>query len=143
MNDFYPSSEFLRLRFEFESNKCVFCKSDTETTEHLFITCSQMQLFWKLFTDWLKRKNSAMPDLDYNSVVFGVILKDKQLDLMVDVLQILAKFFIHNAKYLKTTPVFSCFSNEFLLYIKSLKFIESKFAKDFYFVFKNDLTNEA
>ncbi len=91
MNNFYPSSEF--LRFGFESNECVFCKGDTETTEHLFITCSQTQLLWKFFTDWLKKKNSAIPDLDYNSITFGVILKDKKLDLMINVLLILANFF--------------------------------------------------
>lgn len=31
-----------------------------------------------------------MPDLDYNSIIFGVILKDKQLDLIVNALLILA-----------------------------------------------------
>ncbi len=142
MNNFYPSTEFLRQRFGFESNECVFCKGDIETTEHLF-TCSQTQLFWKFFIDWLKRKNSAIPELDYNSITFGVILKDKQLDLMINVLLILAKFFIHKAKYLKIPPVFTCFLNEFHLYIKSLKFMKSKLAKDLYAVFKNDLTNIA
>lgn len=53
MNDFYPSSEFLKLRFGFESNEYVFCKGDIETTVHLFVTCSQAQLFRKLFPDWL------------------------------------------------------------------------------------------
>ena len=76
MNTFYPSSEFLRLRFGFESNLCVFFKDDIETTEHLLITCCKTQLFWKLFTDWLKSKKPTMPDLDYNTITFGMILKD-------------------------------------------------------------------
>lgn len=29
MNDFNPSSEFLRLKFSFENNKCVFCKGES------------------------------------------------------------------------------------------------------------------
>lgn len=45
MNISYQSSEFLWLRFQFESNECVFCEDDTETAQRLFATCPQTQLF--------------------------------------------------------------------------------------------------
>ena len=59
MNDFYPSSEFLESRFGFESNECIFCKGDMETSEHLFVSCSHTHSFWKQFIDWLNRKKNC------------------------------------------------------------------------------------
>ena len=37
LNGIYPSSEYLRLRFGFDSNQCIFC-DDIETTDHLFFS---------------------------------------------------------------------------------------------------------
>lgn len=38
LNGIDPSSEYLRLRCGFDSNKCIFC-DDIETTDHLFFHC--------------------------------------------------------------------------------------------------------
>lgn len=53
---------------------------------------------------------------------------------MLNVLLILAKLLIHKGKFLKTPPVFKCFFRELQLYIKSLKFMKSKFSKDLYII---------
>lgn len=62
---------------------------------------------------------------------------------MVNILLILANFFIHKAKFIKTPPIFTCYNNEIQLYTKSLKLMESKHAKDLYVLLENNLTNEA
>ncbi len=71
-----------------------------------------------------------MPVIDHHNVLFGVLLADKQLDLMISVLLILAKFFIQKAKFIKIQPSFTHYYNEFQLYIKSPKLMNSKGAKD-------------
>ena len=48
-----------------------------------------------------------MPVLEYNSIVFGVVIEGKSVDLLVNVLLILAKCFIYRAKSLKTLPILS------------------------------------
>ena len=39
LNRVYPSSEFLRNRFNFDHNNCSFCDEDIVTSEHLFYEC--------------------------------------------------------------------------------------------------------
>lgn len=48
---------------------------------------------------------------------------------MLNVLLILAKLLIHS--------VFKCFFKELQLYIKSMKFMKSKFSKDLYIINNN------
>ena len=59
---------------------------------------------------------------------------------MIHVLLILAKFFIHKAKFLKTPSIFMCYYNETQLYIKSLKLMKSKYAKDLFIILEGYLT---
>lgn len=48
-----------------------------------------IQLFWKHFKEWLSSKTTDMQDIDHNGIIFGVLLKDNKLHLVVNVLIIL------------------------------------------------------
>nr|XP_023666313.1 uncharacterized protein LOC111843186 [Paramormyrops kingsleyae] len=52
LNGIYPSNECLRLRFGFDTNKCIFC-DDIETTDHLFFHCMYVEALWLDIHDWL------------------------------------------------------------------------------------------
>lgn len=39
VNEIYPSQELINKIFKFEMEKCCFCKSLSESTEHLFFKC--------------------------------------------------------------------------------------------------------
>ncbi len=42
----------------------------------------------------------------------------------------MAKYYVHKSKFMKTLPIFKAFCNEFLLYCKSLKCKNSKYASE-------------
>ncbi len=90
-----------KFKIGLENNVCVFCNGDIETTEHFFISCSHTQVLWEQFMEWLSRKIPVMPVTDHKNILFGMSSADKQLDLMINVLIILAIFFkFHPASHI-------------------------------------------
>lgn len=59
------------------------------------VSCSHTQLLWKQLIEWLGNRITAMPVLDHNSIIYSILLKYNKLDLMVSILIILARCFIH------------------------------------------------
>ena len=101
---------------------CIFREGDIETTKHLFfVSCSHTQFFCKQFME--SSKTTAMLTIDHYCIIIGVLLEDNKYDLMVIVLQMLAKFFIHKGKCIKTQPIFTCYYNGTQLYVKYITVI--------------------
>ena len=40
--------------FKFEMEKCYFCKTSLESTEHLFFECEIVGNFWKDINNWFQ-----------------------------------------------------------------------------------------
>lgn len=126
LNGIYPSNEFLRLRFGFDANSCVFCE-DIETTEHLFFHCTFTDALWSDIHDWLQSSIPLVPFVK-NDIIYGIILQNKDLDFLLNNILILCKFYIHKCKYKIINPVFSMFHNDFVSFFKALKKMKGTYA---------------
>jgi len=70
--------------------------------------------------DWLEPNLQSLSSLTRDNTTFGITMKDKNYEMLLNTLIILGKFFIHKCKCFKTQPLFTVFKREFALYYKSL-----------------------
>lgn len=138
INNIYPCKEFLHLRFNIQDNLCALCNSDIETQKHLFYDCNLVNTFWSEFHYWLLSKKSYdIPSFNYNIIQFGCINKNKQIQFVISNLIILGKFFIHKCRFMKVNPNFIFFKNDFILFCKSLKYVNNTHAVKLIFLLKD------
>lgn len=127
LNRIYPSAEFLSKRFGFENNNCSFCNEHTETTDHLFWECMYSEAFWDDLHHWLS-KYVPVPAFECENILYGFVINNFLLDMLVNVVVILGKFFIHKCRFLKCKPVFYVFHKEMSLFFSSLKHMKKRTA---------------
>ena len=78
-----------------EHDKCHPC-GERQTLTHLFVTCSEVRLFWSRFTNWWNSKTGDTITLDKNEIVYGVTDNfARHLDL--NLCMILAKYYLYTA----------------------------------------------
>ncbi len=53
--EIYPTSDFLRLRFNLDVNNCVFVKK--KSLDHLFFECAFVLSFWTNMQCWLQSRS--------------------------------------------------------------------------------------
>lgn len=116
----YPTSEFLRLKFNFDSNNCVFYENEVESLEHLFFGCELVQSFWSDMQGWLRVRSTEMAPLTVKTVKFCICVENKDLEFVLNTLLLLGMFFIHTCRYYKTKPCLNHWKNELQLFCKSL-----------------------
>ena len=100
-----PTQRFLFLRNIADSSVCTFCGKEEETLEHLFWDCTETQIFWTHFLDWLHCNffHCANMRLSRHLVLFGCqdnVITDKAFDLFL----LIAKNQIFSAKVKGVTP---------------------------------------
>jgi len=66
----YTNSTLFRDSIK-EHDKCHHC-GERQMLTHLFVTCSEAQHFWSLFTNWWSSKNGDRITLDKNEIIYGV-----------------------------------------------------------------------
>jgi len=103
-----------------------FCNSDIETAEHLFFSCSVTQTFWDAFQYWITYDTQNIQILTYEHIKFGLQMENRTTEFGVNNLILMAKYFIHKCRFLKTSPVFNAFLNYIILYKQSLKCCKTK-----------------
>ena len=60
------------FRFDMaESDKCAFCQTEVESTEHLFFSCKISSVFWKHVLSWLRDNNIIVESLKEEDIIFG------------------------------------------------------------------------
>uniref|UniRef100_A0A3B3IJR3 Reverse transcriptase domain-containing protein n=1 Tax=Oryzias latipes TaxID=8090 RepID=A0A3B3IJR3_ORYLA len=126
----YPSKELLRKRFGIPENCCSFCHVEIETTEHLFFECFYSDVFWNSLHYWLFPKIPLLADFSIKDIIFGFILENKNTELILNVVIILGKFYIHKCRFLKIKPFFSTFHKELCSFFSSVNFMENKLAME-------------
>lgn len=129
LNEIYPSNNFLHKKFNLDDNSCGFCKEETETTEHLFYYCKHVYEFWTAFQSLLYSKNIKVHPLNMCLIKTGVMLKEKNLEFLVNNLILLAIHYIHKCKYAKTKPHINGWKNELKNFIKTLKYMKIRNAQ--------------
>lgn len=101
-NNIHPSGDLLRQRFNFDLNSCIFCDEET----NLFFVL----LFSNTF--WCDMYGSFSPRFYHKLYYFGIIMKDKNTELLLNILFISfisGNFFIHKCKCIKTQPLLVIF----------------------------------
>lgn len=106
IRNIYPVAEFLKKRFKFVVDACVFCGKLEETVEHLFVFCPVTKEFWKDIKDWLSLKIDGVPLLDTVENLYFVENLDLSVSDLINVIILLCKYHIHcskwkNSKFLK------------------------------------------
>ena len=81
LNKVYPSSEFLRNRFNLDHNNCLFCEENIETTDHLFYECKFVDVFWNDLYDWLFPKVPNLSILSKESILMVFVLRTPPMTL--------------------------------------------------------------
>ena len=118
-------------RFNLDLNVCTFCNSDIQTVEHLFFLCNATQTFWDRFQYWISYNEKDILILTYEKIRFGLQMENKKTEFGNNNLILLATYFIHKCRFLKTSPVFNAFYNELVLYKKTIKQCKMKGAQHF------------
>lgn len=109
----------LRLKSHMDTS-CSFCKSGTETATHLFWSCSHIVTFWKHFVNCIQC-NVKNPFLFfYKDMLFGFFNKSSDQYFIINLLIIMAKYFIHKSKFQNKTPLFSIFLKEIQTYKQAI-----------------------
>nr|XP_054602977.1 uncharacterized protein LOC129164962 isoform X1 [Nothobranchius furzeri] len=120
LNDIHSSNHFIQTRFKFNVEKCYLCKQNDESTKHLFYECDQILMMWKSLHDWLNSNQIYINNFTVEDILFGIILKDKNNEFLINNLIILTKFFIHKCRYLKNPPMWNNLKNEIKLLLRSI-----------------------
>ena len=100
-------------RESFDSDRCTFCKTEKETISHLLWDCTYTETFWKHVLEWITKNTPHVRSLNITEqlVIFGVKV-DVPTDKVLDLIMLMAKYYIFRCRCLKTIPNFICFSKD-------------------------------
>ena len=89
--------------------ECVFCKTEVETLEHLFIDCEHVNHLW------IELENIVNYSYSRSEKFLGCYEKThmRNFDILSH-LTILLKYYIHTCKYKKCKPCFSVFTKKII-----------------------------
>ena len=110
----------------FSNRKCTFCKSEPETTIHLFFQCSYVNVFWQTIIRWIKSFPNQ-EDINFS--------KAMQLGLqtcetsVLNLIMLTAKHFIFTCKLRKQNPTLSMYKQTLNSVFVSEREIASKTGK--------------
>ena len=106
-----------------DSEKCTFCRNETEHLLHLFWTCEKTQSFWNSLISWLQsgriiEKDSRSLEAD---AALGLRSDNSKYELQINFCFLIAKYFIWICKLKECTPKLS----DFLSYLRHFFKIEN------------------
>lgn len=121
----YPVKVYIEKRFKKDIDvNCSFCGSCPETLLHLFWECPIVKEFWCNLCLFIVSNIDTKFLLYWENVLFGLAANEGNVNaiFLINLLIIMAKFYIHKSKFLKKMPCIIAFHNEFKHYICSLKY---------------------
>ena len=107
------TNDYLYKRKVIDSDRCTFCKTEKETISHLLWDCTYTETFWKHVSEWITKNTPHVHSLNITEqlVIFGV-KDDATTDKVLDLIMLIAKYYIFRCRCLKTIQNFTCFSKE-------------------------------
>ena len=99
------------------TNDCLYIKerlfTPTDVRSHLLWNCTYTETFWKHVLEWITKNTPHVLSLNTTEqlVIFGV-KDDVTTDKVLDLIMLMAKYYIFKCKCLKTIPNFTCFSKK-------------------------------
>ena len=90
-----------------DSDRCTFCKTEKETIYHLLSECIYTGTFCKYVLEWITKNTPHARSLSITEqlVIFGVKV-DVTTDKVLDLIMLMAKYYIFRCRCLKTIPNF-------------------------------------
>ena len=90
-----------------DSDRCMFCKTEKETISHLLWDCTYTETFWKHILEWITKNTPHVRSLNITEqlVIFGVKV-DVTTDKVLNLIMLMAKYYIFRCRCLKTIPNF-------------------------------------
>ena len=103
-----PNNKILLYMHKVESNLCTFCKTEIDSIDHMFWSCSKITTFLELIRLYLEEKFGPGFDLKKQEYFLG-ILSDKYT--VINHIYILLKFYIFRCFITKSLPSRDAFVN--------------------------------
>lgn len=106
---------------------CCFCNNEKETLTHLFFDCEVVSQFWTDLADFIFN----LLNTNYCFTLKDVTLyyenkSNKDLEFIVNLFILLAKFHIHKQKFLNSSPMLNLFCYDFDSYISSIRLLKNE-----------------
>ena len=111
LNRYLTTNSFLYTIGLANSPLCTFCQQESESLEHLLITCSCTKSFWSDFITWSNQLNIFLRDLSDSDILFG-FWQRKEDYLFINHMLVLAKQHIYECRNKCTYPSFTIFLNK-------------------------------
>ena len=108
LNRYLTTNSFLYKIGLANSPLCTFCQQESESLEHLLITCSCTKSFWSDFVTWSNQLNIFLRDLSDSDILFG-FWQRKEDYLFINHMLVLAKQHIYECRNKCTYPSFTIF----------------------------------
>lgn len=121
---YYPSKSFIVRMKKDLNDACSFCEGSPETSVHLFWFCPHSSKFWTDLLSLLCTRFNRNFEFSFKHVLFGFhdfSREESNVFYIINLVFILAKFFIHKCKYTNCKPLLSIFTNDINAYHKTLQ----------------------
>ena len=118
LNRYLTTNAFLHKIGLIASPLCTFCGAESESLEHLLITCPFTNDFWLDFICWCRNVNIVLDGLSNVDKLFGIW--NREDFLLLNHLLIIAKKHIYECRKKSTCPSFRVFCKT-LAYVYQLK----------------------
>ena len=99
-----PTNVCLKKIKILSSDLCTFCSTASESYEHLFCSCSEVDNLWGDFVVWAK-KVGCLPH-DYSLKKSHILLGSKHFSQFVNYILLLIKMYIYQCRSVLRTPSF-------------------------------------
>ena len=106
----FTNSRLFKMKLV-NSESCTFCKSNKETTDHLFWDCEVTKNYIKQYLNFIKQNCNLELHLSKKMFFLGLDTKDKSELHGLNCSLIILKYSILQAKLKNTTPKFQIFLN--------------------------------
>ena len=124
IHKYYPANHYLiKLKKDIDVN-CSFCAVLPETVCHLFWHCPYVKRLWQDICVFVIDHIYADFSLYWKDILFGVSNYDRNKKsefYIINLIILLAKFYIHKCKFTKNKPIYLVFEKELKIYINSIK----------------------
>uniref|UniRef100_A0A8C5H190 Reverse transcriptase zinc-binding domain-containing protein n=1 Tax=Gouania willdenowi TaxID=441366 RepID=A0A8C5H190_GOUWI len=131
LHKYYPANHFMtKFKRDIDVN-CCFCGTHPESVQHLFWSCSHSRIFWKDFSQFIivhLYKDFSLKWEDIVLCFFRNYSKENAF-VLINLMIILAKYYIHKCKYTSQKPTFIHFHCDIINYINLIKKSKNKKAQ--------------
>ena len=107
LHNILVTNSFLKKIGKVDSDLCSYCKTEKETTLHIFCTCEKVKEFWLNFEGWLLRKFNINIKLSRKNIIFSTAENNR--DVIINHLITLGKYYIYKTKFFQQNLNLSAF----------------------------------